>query len=159
MELALILGVSTALMLNGVEASRYYYAQMELENAAQMAAQNVFRVCDTAAKLPATIKCTERTNAINTALQSTSLGSAVTLSSGYPTEAYYCVSTAGVLTQVAAVTATKPTDCSSVGSASDTPGLYLTIQAQYTFTPIFDGITIGSALPATVQTSTMTRLS
>ncbi|WP_373488835.1 TadE/TadG family type IV pilus assembly protein [Blastomonas sp.] len=159
LELALILGVGTTVMLNGIEISRYYYAKMELENAAQMAAQNVFRVCDKSEKLPATIRCSDHTDAIGTALQSTSLGSNVTLSTDYPTEAYYCVSTGGALIQVAAANETRPNDCSSVGRSSDKPGLYLMIQAQYTYTPIFDAITIGSRLPATVRSSTMTRLS
>ncbi len=159
LELALFLGVASAVMLNGVELARYYYSRMELENAAQMAVQNVFRVCDKQDELPATLKCSERAGAITSAFQSTTLGAAVTLQAGSPSEAYFCVNSAGTLTQVATVNETKPANCSSVGNSAGKPSLYFRISAQYQFVPIFDGITVGSALPAVIETSTMARLS
>jgi Flp pilus assembly protein TadG len=158
-EMALVLGTLSTVMLNGVEIARYYFAQMELQNATQMAGQAVWKVCDLAAETPVTTRCSARTVAITRALGSTSLGANVTLSSGFPTEAYYCAATAdGSLTSVGPVTSPKPTTCYPTGSASDTPGDYIVIQAQYTYTPIFNNITIGSLLPTTLTSTTRMRV-
>ncbi|MEO6716394.1 MAG: TadE/TadG family type IV pilus assembly protein [Novosphingobium sp.] len=165
LELALVASTLSMLMLNGVEIARFYFAKMEVQNAAQMAAQNVWKVCDTAAKSPVTRNCSGRTTAMTTGLQSTSLGSSVALSTGYPTEAYYCASTTdGSLISVGPVSnndgtaATKPSTCSPNGSGSDTPGDYIVIQAQYTYRPIFNAITIGSLLPGTITSTTTMRI-
>ena len=158
-ELALVAGTLASVMMNGIEISRWYFSQMELQNATQMAAQAVWKACDSPAKLPVTINCSARTAAMNNALQSTSLGTRVTLSSGYPTEAYYCVATSGgALTNVGSVSNAKPVNCSPTGSTSDTPGDYIVLRAQYTYSPIFYGITIGSLLPTEVTAQTMMRV-
>ena len=159
MELALVAGTLSTLMLNGVEIGRFYFAKMELQNATQMAAQNVWKTCDTTAKSPATVNCSARNAAIRRGLESTSLGSNVSIVAGYPTEAYYCASTTnGTLVNVGAVTSAKPSTCSPNGSGSDTPGDYIVIQAQYTYTPIFRSITIGSLLPTTITSTTTMRI-
>jgi len=159
MELALVAGTLSTVMLNGVEIARFYFAKMEVQNATQMAAQAVWKNCDTPAKSPVTINCSARTTAMTNGLQSTSLGSNVTLSSGYPTEAYYCAATAdGSLINVGSVSSPKPTTCSPNGSGADTPGDYIVIQARYTYAPIFTGITIGSLLPTTITASTKMRI-
>ena len=158
-EMALVMGTLTTVMLNGVEIARYYYAQMQVQNATQMAGQAVWKACDSASKAPATVRCPARTTAMTNALQSTSLGSAITLSTGYPTEGYYCAATAdGALTLVAAATAAKPATCYPTGSAADTPGDYIVIQAEYTYAPIFSGVTVGSLMPATLQSTTRMRI-
>ena len=165
MELALVAGTLSTLMLNGVEIGRFYFAKMEVQNATQMASQNVWKTCDTPVKAPVTRNCSGRTTAMTTGLQSTSLGSSVSLSSGYPTEAYYCAATSnGSLINVGPVSnndgtaATKPATCSPNGSGSDTPGDYIIIQAQYTYRPLFSGITIGSLLPTTIASTTTMRI-
>jgi Flp pilus assembly protein TadG len=158
-EFALSTGVLLTVMLNGVEIARYFYIKMQLQHAVQMAGQAVWKTCDTAAKVPVTINCSGRTAAITTALQSTSLGTSVTLSSGFPTEAYYCTATSGgALTSVGAVTSAKPINCSPTGSASAIPGDYVLIQADYTYAPIFRGITIGSQMPTAMQASVTMRV-
>ena len=159
MELALVAGTLSTVMLNGVEIARFYFAKMEVQNATQMAAQNVWKTCDTPSKAPVTSNCSARTSAITTGLQSTSLGSAVSLASGYPTEGYYCAKTSdGSLTNVGAVTSQKPATCSPNGSGADSPGDYIVIQAQYTYAPLFRGITIGSLLPTTIASTTTMRI-
>ncbi len=158
-ELAMVMATLASVMMNGVEISRWYFNRMELQNATQMAAQAVWKACDSPAKLPVTVRCSARTAAINNALQSTSLGTRVTLASGFPTEAYYCVATSdGTLTNVGSVSNAKPVNCSPTGPTSDTPGDYIVIQAQYTYSPIFRNITIGSLLPTTVTSRTMMRV-
>jgi Flp pilus assembly protein TadG len=157
-EFSLLVGMLLTVMLNGIEVARYYYGQMQMQNATQMAVQAVWQTCDTAAKLPATVNCPARTAAITAALQSTSLGSAVSLQSGSPTEGYYCISTAGVLTSVAAANASRPSNCGSVGSSTVTPKIYIRIAAQYTYAPLFHAITIGSVLPTTISSTSSMRL-
>ena len=52
------------------------------------------------AMLLVTQNCPGLNNAIAASIQSTSLGTAITLASGYPAEGYYCVDTSGVLQSV-----------------------------------------------------------
>lgn len=158
-ELALVAGTLSTLMLSGVEISRYYYAQMELENAVQMAGQSIWKLCDTNQKVPVTTKCAGYATTLSTALTSSRLGNQVSLSTGFPTEAYYCIATSsGALTKVGEVTAARPANCSPTGSSTDIPATYMIIQAQYTYRPIFRGVTIGSLLPTTVRAATTMRV-
>ena len=155
-EFALLIGTFTLVMVNGVEAARYYYGRMELENATQAAAQAAWSACDST-KVPAMANCPGLNNAIATALKTTSLASSVTLQASSPTEGYYCTNTAGDLTYVSSYT-TRPNDCGSVGSSSDTPGDYISIKAQYTYSPIFNGLSLGSVLPSPVKATVLMRL-
>lgn len=146
------------IMLNGVEVARYYYGRMELQNAVQMASGAVWKLCDTSAKLPTSTNCANRNTKITTALQSTSLGNAITLSSGFPTEGYFCINTTTGALQSAG--SSQPANCSPYGgTSSQSAGYYLTIQAQYTYAPIFSSVTVGGSLPTTVVAKTVTRLS
>ena len=156
-EFGMVVSVMLMVMLNGVEVARFYYSKMEVQNAVQMAGQAVWKLCDSTSKTPTSSNCTNRDTKITTALQSTSLGNAVTLASGYPTEGYYCInSTSGVLQSAGS---TKPADCSGYGgTAAQQAGYYVTIQAQYTYAPIFSTITVGGSLPTTVTAQTVTRL-
>ena len=98
--------------------------------------------------LPAKSNCTGLTSAITTGLQTTSLGTSVTLASGYPTEGYYCVNSSGVLTNVANYSATPPATCSAQGDSTHAPGDYVVIQATYSYTPLVSsGLTVGSGCP------------
>lgn len=155
-EFALMLGILVTILLNGIEAARWYYSKMQLDNATQMAAQALFKACGTA-QLPATTNCTAATSTITTALQSSSLGTAVTLDSGFPTEQHYCVNTAGALVIVGTLTA-PPSNCSSVGNGGQTPGDYVLIQSRYSYTPLFAAVSFGSLLPAQLTSTTMIRL-
>ncbi len=164
-EFALASTALTVGLLNGLEVARWSLQKMEVANAVHSATLAVWNACDTK-HLPAmqlvnsVMKCSGLTNAINTGLQTTSLGSSVTLASGYPTEGYYCVnSTSGVLTNVANYTATKPSDCSAQGDATHTPGDYVVIQATYTYTPLIgSGLTVGSMLQSTMTSTGYIRL-
>ena len=77
-EFALVAGTLSFAMLNCTDVARFYVQRMQLENAARMGAQAAWNSCDTT-KLPATTNCTALTTAVTTAVQSTSLGTAVTL--------------------------------------------------------------------------------
>lgn len=120
---------STALtvgLLNGLEVARWSLQRMEMANAVHSATLAVWNACDTK-KLPAKSNCAGLNSAITTGLQTTSLGTSVTLASGYPTEGYYCINSSGVLTNVANYNATPPADCSAQGDSTHSPGDYVVI--------------------------------
>jgi Flp pilus assembly protein TadG len=156
MELAFAMLTLTTLMINTIEFGRYYYSKVELENAVQMASYAVYQTCDTAAKLPAHTNCSARTAKITTALQSTSLGSSVTLAS--TAEGWYCLNTGGSLQNVANFTDTRPVDCSAAGSSTTVPADYFLIIGQTSYTPIFSGVSIASTLPGTLTKTSIVRM-
>lgn len=168
-EFALAGTALTVGLLNGLEVARWSLQKMEVANAVHSATLAVWNACDTKhlpaktvvdAKTGAT-KCSGLMSAINTGLQQTSLGTGVTLASGYPTEGYYCVnSTTGILTQVAAYNdATIPTTCTAQGDSTHAPGDYVVVQATYTYTPLVGtGLTVGNRLPATFTSTGYIRL-
>ena len=131
-------------VLNAVDLGLYEYKRMEVENAAQVGAQAAWKTCyDTSTMLPATENCAGLNNAITTAIQSASLGTAISLASGYPAEGYYCVNTSGALQSVGSLS-DKPANCSSVGNSSASPGDYLQVGVTYAYAPLFPGITVMS---------------
>jgi Flp pilus assembly protein TadG len=155
-EFALVGAAISVAMLNAIDVARYYYSRMEVQNAAQMGAQAAWAACDTSS-LPATTNCASLTTKVTAGIQSTGLGTAVTLQSGSPSEGYYCVNSSGVLTYVSSVS-TKPTNCTSVGNATDTPGDHIRVAVTYTFTPIFSNIGVTSFFPATLTATSMMRM-
>jgi Flp pilus assembly protein TadG len=154
-EFALIAGTLSVALLNAVDVGVYAFKKMEVENASQMGAQAAWKTCDSS-HLPATTACTGLSTAVTQAVQATSLGTNVTVASGYPSEGYYCVNSSGALVYVAAVSS-KPSSCSSVGGAS-APADYILIQSTYTYAPIFPGITVASAFATTITKTTYMRL-
>jgi len=159
-EFAIVLTLLTIPVLNVIDLALYAWDRMQVDNAAQMAAQAGWAVCNQASNLPATpnsyANCPNMLTEVTTAVQSTSLGAAVTVTA--TTEAYYCV-VSGTLTQVAAVTSTKPANCSGFGGlASDVPGDYVQITASYTYTPIFPAMSIVSLLATPITRIAWTRM-
>ena len=132
-------------VLNAVDVGLYEYRRMQVENAAQVGAQAAWKACyDTSAMLPATTKCAGLNDAITAAIQSTSLGSNISLTSGYPTEGYYCVNTSGALQSVGSLS-NKPANCSDAGNASVLPGDYLQVGVSYAYAPLFSNLTVMGA--------------
>lgn len=155
-EFALIGGMLIIALFNAVDLGRYAFAHMEVQNGAQMAAQNIWKNC-APPNLPASTSCTSWSNYATTGAQSTSLGTSVTVVAGYPAEAYWCVNGSGTLVNAAAIGA-KPSDCSAQGNASAQPGDYVQVQTTYTFTPMFSALSVVGTLPATITGSTLMRL-
>ena len=155
-EFCVVSGVLMIGLLNGIEFARWYYQKMEMTNAVHSASYAVWKACDSK-MLPAKTNCPGLTNAITNAVQSTSLGTSVTLTSGYPTEAYYCVNSTGVLTQVSTISS-KPADCTAVGDTTHAPGDYVVVAASYTYSPLFSTITIGGHLPTAMTSTAYMRL-
>ena len=159
-EFAMIASFLALSLLNVSDLAIFLFDKLEVENATQMGAQAAWATCTSSTSLlPATVNCAGLNGAITTAIQSTPLGTAPKLASGYPSEAYYCVNNSGALTSVGAVSATKPSDCSSAGSSTTKPGDYLLVSTTYTFSPLFSGITLAALLPATITNTAWVRLS
>ncbi len=132
-------------VLNAIDMGYYTYQRMEVENAAQVGAQAAWNTCyDPTYMLPATQKCSGLNAAITTAIQSTSLGTAVSLESGYPTEGYYCANASGVLQSVGSLSS-KPANCSAVGNTAVAPGDYVQVGVTLSYAPLFPGVTVMSA--------------
>lgn len=156
-EFALIGGTLIFGLFNMIDFGRYLYAKMEVQNAAQMGVQLVWNTCNTP-NLPATTACSNEPAALTTGVQSTSLGSAVTVVTGYPTEGWYCVNSSGALVSVGAITTTKPSDCSSVGVATNQPADYFVVQTTYTYAPLFSAFSVANVLPTPITATNYMRM-
>ena len=155
-EFSLIAVLLVVALLNTVDVARYFYMTMEVQNAAQIAGQAAWKTCDVS-HLPATTNCPGLNHAITGAIQASSLGSGVTLANGSPSEGYYCVNRSGSLVYVSSVSS-KPSNCSSVGSASDQPGDYIQVQVSYAYAPLFPGVSVGGTLTTPVTSTALMRL-
>lgn len=152
-EMSLIGAVFFGAMINAVEVGHYGLALMQLNNAAQAGISAAYHTCD-AAHLPATQNCPALATAVATALQSTTLGDNVALE-GQVAEGWYCVTSTQTL-QYVADPSSKPADCSAATNSPDAPGLYLSVQAHYTYKPIFPG-TITSSFDPLLKRTAMAR--
>jgi Flp pilus assembly protein TadG len=144
-------------LANVTDVSIYIYQRMQVENATEVGAQAALKTCGNASSLPATINCANLLTAVTTAMQSTSLGAAVTLQAGSPSEGYYCIDGAGALQRISNV-ASKPADCSAAGTPALQPGDYITIATTFTYTPIFARLSVASAFPTPITKSAILRL-
>jgi uncharacterized membrane protein len=141
-------------LLNAVDLGYYEHRRMEVENAAQVGAQAAWTTCnDVSSMLPATQKCAGLNAAITAAIQSTSLGTAVTLAAGFPAEGYYCVNGSNALQSVGSLSS-KPADCTAAGNASASPGDYIQVGVSFDYAPLFPGVTVMSVWGITSITQT-----
>jgi Flp pilus assembly protein TadG len=156
-EFALIGGTLIFGLFNMIDFGRYLYAKMEVQNAAQMGVQLVWNTCNTP-NLPATTACSNESTALTTGVQSTSLGTAVTVVSGYPTEGWYCVNGSGALVSVAAITTSKPADCTAAGVSTNQPADYFVVQTTYTYAPLFTAFSVANVLPTPITSTNYMRM-
>jgi Flp pilus assembly protein TadG len=153
-EFALILTLLAIPILNVVDLGNYVYQRMELDNAAQVAAQAVWSAAGSAnCKTPVTVSgnCPNLSTIISTAMQSTPLGSNVSLSA--KSESYYCVNSSGALVSAGSVSGSRPT-CSDGQAAGD----YVLITSNYTYTAVFTGVSVVSLLTNPIARTAWTRL-
>jgi Flp pilus assembly protein TadG len=155
-EFGFFAGFLSYAMLNAAEIAIYLYQRMEVENATEMGAQAAWKNC-TMSQLPATVNCAALSSAVLTAVQSTSLGTLVTLQSGSPSEGYYCVNSSNAL-QYMSVVSSKPADCSAAGTASLQPGDYIKIQTTFSYAPLFSGLTVGGTFTTPITITALIRL-
>jgi Flp pilus assembly protein TadG len=161
-EFAIFGSLLSVAVLNVVDVATYAFQRMEVDNAAQVGVQQAWKTCgigsNTSNVLPATTNCPTLNSVVTTAVQSTSLGTKVTLQSGSPAEGYYCVNSANALVYVRSANSSKPADCSSVGMASLQPGDYIQVITTFTYAPLFKGITVGNLLPTSITSTALMRL-
>jgi Flp pilus assembly protein TadG len=151
-----IIGPLLALgLVNAVDVGYYAYQGMEVWNAAEVGAQAARNTCNDVppnykgtTNLPATQNCPVLNATITTAIQSTTLGTAVSLASGYPAENYYCVNASNALILQGPVSS-PPTTCST----SVAPGDYIQVQVTYPYQALF-AFSVMSALKVTSITKT-----
>jgi Flp pilus assembly protein TadG len=161
LEFALVGTFLVVGLLNAVDVGYYTYQRMAVENAAQVGAQAAWKNCsDPSTMLPATVNCTtangaaaDLSSAITAAIQSSSLGTSITLVSGYPAEGYYCINTSGMLQAVGSLSS-KPSNCSAAGNSALSPGDYIQVGVTYTYAPLFPGISVMGASGITAITAT-----
>ncbi len=160
-EFTLVIALLIIPILNVLDLGLYTWQRVQVDNAAQMGAQAVRTTCSYAYQ-PATIYCPTLNSVVQTAVQSTSLGTGVTYSTA---EHYYCM-VSGSLVNVADPPATPPTDCSQKdsngnaigGLSNERPGDYIQITANYTYTPIFPAVSIASQLATPITRTAWMRL-
>jgi Flp pilus assembly protein TadG len=146
-------------LANVVDVTIYLYQRMQVQNATEVAAQAAWKTCDLTA-LPLTTDCSTlaaSVTAVQNALASTSLGTAVSLVSGSPSVGYYCVNSSNALQYVSAISS-KPADCTAAGTPSLQPGYYIQVQTTYTYTPIFPGMSISGTFPTPINSASLMRL-
>jgi hypothetical protein len=142
--------------INAVDIGRYAYQTSEVNAAAQAGAQAAYVACDVN-HTPATLNCTGLNTAVTAAVQSTALGTDVSL--GAVNEGYYCLDATGAL-QLAGSVMAKPSDCSGVPNPASgaTPTLYLQVQASYAFQPLFPGVTFATGFDTSIKRTTWMRM-
>jgi len=146
-------------LVNVVDVTIYLYQRMQVQNATEVAAQAAWKTCDLTV-LPLTTDCSTlaaSVTAVQNALGSTSLGTAVSLVSGSPSVGYYCVNSSNALQYVSAISS-KPADCTAAGTPSLQPGYYIQVQTTYTYTPIFPGMSISGTFPTPINSASFMRL-
>jgi Flp pilus assembly protein TadG len=153
-EFALVAPILVLLLLNLFDFSSLIWSRMQTDYAAQMGAQAALKTCAGGA-LPAMTSgnCSGLNTAIANAIHGTSLGSGVSLASGYPTETYYCVSGTALQSVGTYSSPPSPFDCSAAGNSAVVPGDYVTVEVSYSYTPTFTGLSLASS-----QTLTSTAL-
>jgi hypothetical protein len=155
-EMGLIGMMFFGALINAVEIGRYGVSQMQVNNAAQAGVAAAYRTCD-GAHLPATSNCQDLLPAVKTAVTSTSLGTSIQPGAKF-SEGWYCINSAKQLQLVASATSAKPADCSAAQSPGLSPGLYLGVQAQYDYKPIFTGLTLAGSFATPITRTAWARM-
>jgi Flp pilus assembly protein TadG len=155
-EFAFIAGFLCLAVLNVSDIGIYLYKRMQVENAAQMGIVNALSTCGVT-QLPATIgsNCTALSAAVTAAVQSTSLGSAVTST---VTEGWYCLNASNALVLVVPLTSTKPTSCSSVGMSALKPSDYIKVAVSFAYAPLFGNVSVGALFTTPITKSALVRM-
>jgi len=131
-EMAIWVTVLVLPLMSVIDTGLYVFQNMEVENAAQMAAQSAWAECGQANQ-PAATYCSGFSTALTRGVRSTTLGSNVTETHS---QGQYCVDGSGALTT----------------SGCATTAWYLVVTASYAYTPMFGPVSVGS-----IFTSPMTR--
>ena len=156
-ELAAVGAIFIYGAMSTADVGRYAFQTSEVNAAAQAGAEAALVTCDVA-HTPATVNCSNLTAAVTTAIQTTRLGSQITLD-GPISEGYYCLDATSAL-QYAGAAGSKPSDCSGVANPASgaTPTLYLQVHVTCAFQPLFPGITVAKTFAASIKRTAWMRM-
>jgi Flp pilus assembly protein TadG len=159
-EFAIVATLLVYMLVNVVDLGMYVYARMQVENAAQAAAEKVFVACESSTTTDVTSKCSGVAGVITTAAQQTSLGTSVTAQiASTPGEGWYCSNGSGGMTRSStAITAAQPNCLLTVLLNVSAAGDYLPITATYTYTPVFPGATVTSIIGTSISKTVWIRV-
>lgn len=135
-ELALLAPVLVIMTLNVVDVGMLVVRQMQVDNAAEMAAQAVYTECNSVSA-PASTNCPGYAAAISAAVNSTTLGAAITATNA---EQHCCKNSSGNFQCQVYNGAT--TTCTFAGDGTTAPGYYVEVSASYTYTPMFGSVSV-----------------
>ena len=170
-EFALWISVLSVPILSVVDVGIYAFQNMELNNAAQAAAQTAWAMCSPSGLVPAATKCTSLPAAMATIAHTTGLGASAVIQAG--SEGNYCLTTAETLQLVGTAgviptsgSGTAPSapvsNCSTQGASftgnTNPSGDYVQITVNYTYKPVFGGLSVLGLLPATMSRTAWMRL-
>ncbi|HEV2363873.1 MAG TPA: TadE/TadG family type IV pilus assembly protein [Caulobacteraceae bacterium] len=162
MEFAFFASFLLLALFSLVDIGVYIYQRLQLENAAQVASQTAWSMCEANYQRPVTANCSGVQSAITSAAHTTSLGSAVSVTS--VSEGYYCVNSSGALTLIGSTGTfgSPPTAQSSCGSGTwvngSTPGDYVAVTVSYAYAPIFGAISLASLLTTPITKTSWMRV-
>ncbi|HUR02683.1 MAG TPA: TadE/TadG family type IV pilus assembly protein [Nonomuraea sp.] len=154
-EMSLVGGLLATALLNVVEVSRYAYMSAQVGAASQAAAHAALVKCDPS-ETPVTLNCPDVAGEITKAIRGSSLGTRVH-QHGALSERWYCLTATGALQDMSAA-GTRPASCADAGDAMAKPGLYLRVQTDYTYDPLFPGLTIAETFSETIVRTAWMRL-
>jgi Flp pilus assembly protein TadG len=137
-EMAIWLFILVVPLMNIIDLGLYVFQNMEVENAAQMAAQSAWAECGQQLQ-PASTKCPGFATALQRGARSTTLASSISVGS---TEDEYCVNADGDLEK------------------SCTPSAYyLVVTTTYNYAPMFAPVSVASLFPSPIVRTTWRRMS
>ncbi len=154
-EMALLVGIVAGALLNVAEVGRYLYSSAAVAAATQAGGQAALAQCPPD-RTPATINCEGLSSAVTAAIRGGSLQQRVSLY-GALQEGWYCIDQQGSLVSVGSL-GNRPGDCSGAGDPASQPVLYLRVRTQFTYQPMFPGVTVVDALPQTLLRSAWMRM-
>jgi Flp pilus assembly protein TadG len=155
-EFSFIAGFLSLAVINVSDIGIYIYKRMEVENAALVGAMAALKACD-ASHLPATVNCLGLTTAVTASIQSTSLGSFLTLNGGAVSEGYYCINSSNALQYMSTVSH-KPADCTAAGMPALQPADYIQVVVTYSYTPLFGSISVAGQFATPIIKTAMVRM-
>jgi Flp pilus assembly protein TadG len=170
-EMMLWTGLMMMPIVNAVDLGLYTYQRMQVETAANAAVSAAWHDCNAAAATPAPPPAITTCKAVvgnvithmQTAAQSTTLGTAVSLPTANISEGYYCANSSGVLTlmQLIGTAASPPTTNPSIPKCTGTTtpaGDYIFATVTFTYTPLFSNASILSLIGGTTTRTAWMRL-
>lgn len=156
-ETALVSGFLVLLIAQVLDFGWFAYCAVQVRMAAQAAAAEAAVVCNESAKLPATVNCqptlADLKTKMQTAANQVSIGGTITIPDD-PQEAYYCGDpTDEELVYAGPVTSPKPADCVAATGTADTPSDMVQVTINYTFSPLFPGLSAISFAEGTLAST------